>query len=155
MKQKKKFKKNILMISSSGGHFEQLNMLRNLKVSYNLIYVTEKTKYHTNANHYLLQTGRNDIGFILFSFLNLIISIILLIKYRPKYIITTGAAVAIPIAITGYFFKVKLIFIETIARVNDSTKTANLLYRYSDLFIVQWKELLEIFPNAEYGGSIY
>ena len=29
------------------------------------------------------------------------------------------------------------------------------MYKIADLFIVQWKELLNIYPNAVYGGGIF
>ena len=43
-------KKNlkICLISSSGGHFEQLKMLKQLKTKYDIYIVTEKTEYKEN-----------------------------------------------------------------------------------------------------------
>ncbi len=39
-------KKKICLISSSGGHFEQLLMLRKLSEEFEIFIVTEKTKYN-------------------------------------------------------------------------------------------------------------
>ena len=49
------------MIASSGGHFEQLLMLTNLKKDFDLFYVTEKTQYTCNEdnNYYIHQVNRN------------------------------------------------------------------------------------------------
>ena len=41
-------KKKICLISSSGGHFEQLLMLRKLSNQNDIFIVTEKTKYNKN-----------------------------------------------------------------------------------------------------------
>ncbi len=51
-------------------------------------------------------------------------------------------------------FNKKLIYIETIANVTTRTRTGNFIYKHADLFIVQWEELLTVYPEAVYGGSI-
>ena len=43
-------KKKICLISSSGGHFEQLLMLRKLSEEFEIFIVTEKTKYNMLQN---------------------------------------------------------------------------------------------------------
>ena len=35
------------------------------------------------------------------------------------------------------------------------SKTGSIVYKFADLFIVQWKEMLELYPNAVYGGWIF
>ena len=45
--------------------------------------------------------------------------------------------------------------IETFANKNKKTATGRLIYPIADLFIVQWKEMLKLYPKATYGGSIY
>lgn len=77
------------------------------------------------------------------------------VKEKPDLVITTGTMVAIPLAIYSKMFNKKLIYIETYARVYDGTKAGKLMYKYADLFIIQWESLKEIYPNAIYGGSIY
>ncbi len=58
-------------------------------------------------------------------------------------------------AFLAKLFGKKLIYIESFARVYDGSKTGKLLYKYADLFIVQWESLKEVYPKAIYGGSIY
>lgn len=153
MKNNKKVK--ICLISSSGGHYEQLKMLRELEVSNDVVWITEKTEYTSKANYYLLQTGTKDKMFPIKMIVNFISSLYIYIKEKPDYIITTGTMVVIPLAIIGKVFKKKLIYIETFARVHDGTKAGKLMYKYADLFIIQWESLKKIYPNAIYGGSIY
>ena len=88
-------------------------------------------------------------------FINLIYAFIIFIKERPTHIISTGAITVVPFALIAKLFNVKIIFIETFARTNDKTKTGEFMYKIADLFIVQWESLLEIYPDAVYGGSIY
>ena len=49
----------------------------------------------------------------------------------------------------------KIIYIETFANSKTKTATGTLLYTFADVFIVQWEEMLELYPNAIYGGWIY
>ena len=57
--------------------------------------------------------------------------------------------------IMGKIFGSKIIYIETFANRNKKTATGKLIYKIADLFIVQWEEMLELYPKAVYGGSIY
>lgn len=79
----------------------------------------------------------------------------ILFKNPAEVVITTGAAVAVPICIYAKIFGKKVIYIESMARITSPSKTGLLMYKIADLFIVQWKELLDFFPKAVYGGSIY
>lgn len=145
----------ICLISSSGGHYEQLKMLKKLETEYDVFWVTEKTTYTSKADYYMTQTGLNDKFYMLRMFGNLIKSIKIWFIERPDYVITTGTMVAIPMSLLAKLFKKKLIYIESFARVTNGSKTGDLLYKYADIFIVQWESMKEVYPNAIYGGSLY
>ena len=49
----------------------------------------------------------------------------------------------------------KIIYIESFARVDNASLTGKLFYKIADVFIVQWEELLKIYPKAIYGGGIF
>ena len=57
--------------------------------------------------------------------------------------------------VLGKILGSKIIYIETFANRNTKTATGKLIYRFADLFIVQWEEMLELYPKAVLGGSIY
>ncbi|WP_418822840.1 hypothetical protein [Phocaeicola plebeius] len=44
---------------------------------------------------------------------------------------------------------------ESFAKINDKSKTGELVYKFADKFYVQWPEMLEIYPKAEYHGTVY
>jgi len=52
-------------------------------------------------------------------------------------------------------FGAKVIFIETFANMKTRTVAGNLIYKFADLFIVQWESMLEVYPKAVYGGWIF
>lgn len=157
-----KKKKKICLISSSGGHYEQLLMLKSLEEVSNLYIVTEKTKYkneyenNENNNEYLIeQINRREKLFILKLIKVFFQSLLIYIKEKPDVIISTGALCSIPTFFIGKIFKKKLIFIESFAKTQSPTMTGKIMYRIADVFIVQWKEMKNIYPDAVYLGSIY
>lgn len=147
--------KKICLVSSSGGHYEQLKMLKPLEEKYEVIWITEKTEYSSKADYYLIQTGMKDKRFIYKMIRNMAYSINVWVKEKPDYVITTGTMVAIPLAFLAKIMNKKLIYIETFARVYDGTKAGKLMYKFADLFIYQWEPLSEVYPKGKFGGSIY
>ncbi|EFU74867.1 hypothetical protein HMPREF9088_0292, partial [Enterococcus italicus DSM 15952] len=55
-------KKKICLIASSGGHYEQLLMLKLLHRDYSIFFVTEKTKYSNSEEdkYYIKQVNRKE-----------------------------------------------------------------------------------------------
>ena len=157
---KKNKKKKVCLISSSGGHFEQLLMLKKLDEKYNIFIVTEKTKYNKNdkkINYYISQVNRKEKTFLPRMILILIKSLYIFIKERPDVIISTGVLSAIPMLFIGHIFHKKVVYIESFAKINSPTMTGNLIYKkhIADEFYVQWETMLEFYPNAIYKGGIY
>lgn len=145
----------ICLVSSSGGHYEQLRMLKKLEEKYDIFFITEKTDYKMEADYFLPQTGSNDKKFIFKMLLNTVQSLKIWIKEKPDVVITTGTVVAIPLSFLAKITGRKLVYIETFARVYDGTKAGKLMYKFADLFIIQWETLENIYPDAVYAGSIY
>ena len=75
-------------------------------------------------------------------------SIILFIRIKPDVIVTTGTHTVVPICFFGKIFKRKIIYIETYANITKKTLTGIILYPISDLFIVQWREMKNLYPKA-------
>lgn len=151
--------KKICFIASTGGHFEQLMMLKPLMNKYDSFIVTEKTEYSVTKGdtklYYLKQVNRNEKAFTIKMISNSIKAMKIFLKERPDIIISTGALATIPMCIIAKVFRKKLIFIESFAKVNSPTLTGKLLYKFADQFYVQWEEMLKIYPKAIYKGGIY
>ena len=147
--------KKICLVSASGGHFEQLSRLKPLLDKYDGFVVTEKTDFMSNADYYVSQTGIGEKGLIrntikLFSEVRKICK-----KEKPDYVVTTGTYISLPFMVYCKLHRKKLIYVETFARITDTTKAGRFMYNFADLFIYQWKELEEFYPKGVYGGSIY
>lgn len=157
---KKNKKKKICLISSSGGHFEQLLMLKKLEEYYDVFVTTEKTKYNKNdkkINHYVSQVNRKEPLFIFKMFCIFIKSLYIFVVERPDAIISTGVLAAIPMLFIGHFFRKKVIYIESFAKITSPTMTGNLIYKkkIADRFYVQWESMKEFYPDAICLGGIY
>jgi len=96
------------------------------------------------------------IAVLLTAFANLFQLIRIFWIERPSILFSTGAEIAIPAFYIGkIFFRTKLIFLESLARVNALSYTGRLLYPIVDLFLVQWPELLKKAGHkAIYGGRL-
>lgn len=75
-------------------------------------------------------------------------------KYKPAVIISTGSYIAVPLFWWGKLYGAKLIFIESNAMVYSKTVTGKLVGWMSDKVIVQWPEMLKVYPKAEYWGVL-
>ena len=155
--------KKVLFIASTGGHLSELMQLKSLFEYYDYHIITEKTKStislknkYLNRINFLVYGTKDKILVYPFKFFyNIILSLIYLFKVKPEYIITTGTHTAVPICYIAKIFGSKIIFIETFANRKAKTLSGKIVYPIADLFIVQWKEMLELYPKAIYGGMIY
>ncbi|GFK23621.1 MAG: polysaccharide biosynthesis protein [Tetragenococcus koreensis] len=149
--------KKICLISSSGGHFEQLLTLKKLKKNFDIYVVTEKTDYFekTKGVYYIQQVNRREKIFLFRMVIVFFQSLRIFIKEKPDVIISTGALSVIPTFLIGKLFGKKLIFIESFAKISTPTLTGKFVYRFVDKFFIQWAELKKIYPDAICLGSIY
>lgn len=154
---KKKIK--ICFAASTGGHFEQLMMLKPIMSVSDSFILTEKTQYSVKNDDkevvYLHQVNRKERWWIIYLLVNAFKSLYIFIKHRPDVVICTGALAMLPMCLIAKLFGKKLIFIESFAKVTSPTETGKFLYKFADRFYVQWESMLEIYPNAVYLGGIY
>ena len=154
-----KIMKKICFAASSGGHLEEISRLGELAKNHDSFLVTERgdfqeTKICDKVIH-VSQINRKELLFPL-KFIGLTIhSFLILWKEKPDCIVSTGALATFPICVWGKLMHKKIVYIESFARVDEPSLTGKLMYRFADLFIVQWKEMLDFFPNAVYAGGVF
>lgn len=152
-------KKRACFIASSGGHWEELMCLKEIANDYDTFYVTEEggqVKDSEMKNIYTLpQINRHEKKFVVHFAKLFFKAIKILEKEKPDFVITTGALIAFPFCIIGKMRGSKVIYIESFARVNNRSLTGRLVYPFADLFLVQWKSLLQFYPKAKYVGGIF
>lgn len=75
-------------------------------------------------------------------------------RARPDVILANGPSLAVPAALLGKLLGARIIWVETASRVYDISASARLVYRFADLFFVQWPQLQEKYPKAIYAGRL-
>lgn len=152
-------RKKVCFAASSGGHFEQLSMLKPLMDEYDSFVVTEKTAYKATIKgekmYYLHQVNRKELTLLIWMIVNAIKSLKMVIIEKPDVIITTGVLAMIPLSLLVKLFGGKLIYIESFAKISSPTETGKFLYKYADQFYVQWEQMKKFYPDAVYLGGIY
>lgn len=168
-------KNNVVMFAASvGGHYKEMMGLRNLFPLYDSILVTDNK---AAANQPEIRDEFRSVEFAnamsdrrermagniekgtrwtaVNAYLKMFIQCVRIIrKYKPAVIISTGSYIAVPLFWCGKFYGAKLIFIESNAMVFSKTLTGKLVGWLSDKVIVQWPEMLNVYPKAEYWGVL-
>lgn len=152
-------KKRICLCSSSGGHFEQLMMLKPLTEEYDSFVVTEKLDYEVKVGNvpvkYVLAINRTDKLFFLKFIYSIVESFFIVLTNKPDFIISTGALAAVPLMFWTKIFGGKVIYIESFAKINSPNISGKIAYKFADQFYIQWESLRKFYPNAINKGGIY
>ena len=146
----------LCFVSSSGGHWEQLQKLKPLADKYEGFFVTERTRFEEPlAKYFMIQTDLKDKLMPFKMLRNSVVALYIWVKERPDFVITTGTMVAYPFYLLAILFHKKFVFIETFGRANMPTVAGKCMEKHSDLFIVQWETQKKFYKKAVYGGCLY
>lgn len=147
-------KLKICLACSAGGHLTELLQLEEAFSGYDRFIVTflrEDTAKLAGRVYYLIDPKRNPLK----ALVNFFQSLRVVLKERPRVVITTGAGVVVPLCFIAKLLGSKIIYIESFARITSRSLSGVLLYPIADLFFVQWKELLSKYGSkAQYGGTV-
>ena len=143
----------ICLVCSHGGHLSEILQLMEAFEGHETFFITyDSPRTRKLERRYLLRNiGKNP--FLMAHTFLLTFSILL--KERPKLIVSTGSEIAIPAFYLAKLFRIKTIFIESWTRVDRPTGTGKIVYPVSDIFLVQWERLLSKYGGkARYEGAI-
>lgn len=164
---------SVLFACNQGGHFSQMMALRELFSKYYSILVTDNSRA-TKSLPYLKDvdlvevvegeaTKRKEIkesdSASRLAFIGVYIQMFFACRkiwkrYKPKVIISTGSNIAVPLFIIGKLGGSKIIYIETRAKVYARSMTGILVRYIADQIYVQWPEMLKLYPEAKYCGTL-
>lgn len=145
----------ILLVASPGGHLLQMLALEPAWRDWDRTWVTLRSPDVS----YLLRdekvvyghgpTARNVKNF----FRNLRAAARVLRERDPTVIVSTGAGLALPFFVLGKLQRRKLVYVESITRVEKLALTGRLVYPLADSFFVQWESLGGL-RRARFHGSV-
>ncbi|KAI9292592.1 UDP-N-acetylglucosamine transferase subunit ALG14 [Neoconidiobolus thromboides FSU 785] len=121
----------------------------------------EYSKYKLYTIPRARQVGQSWITTPFSTFKTLVSCFSILIYEKPEYIFGNGPGSCVPLFLLAKFIstihpksRLKLVYIESFARVNTLSLSGKILYYFTDLFIVQWPNLLKKYPKAKYNGVL-
>jgi UDP-N-acetylglucosamine:LPS N-acetylglucosamine transferase len=144
----------VCVVSSCGGHLTEVRCLlpafQDLAHFYVLNDVALLPRDMQGRTHFITHSER-DWKVLL----NLYEAYRVLRRERPTLILSTGAGPVVPFALVGrLFFGCRIVFVETITRIEAPSLTGRIMYRLAHDFFYQWKSLAPYFPRARSGGPL-
>ena len=146
----------ICLACSPGGHLLQMQQLEGVYKKHDYFFLTFKRGMTAELSKkekvvFVEDSRRSPLRLAKTVFQSLRI----FLRERPDLVIANGGGFVIPFCYIAKLFGKKLVFIESFSRVEIPSASGRLLYRASNLFIVQWKPLLKYYKKVVYGGSIF
>lgn len=142
--------KQVHLVASSGGHLELLAAVAPALADYDLTWVTpdsDRARTLEAAGDRLEPIpfyGRDP--FLLLRHLRRVVPLVA--SEGPRMVVTAGAGPAVPFCLLARLLGGKIVFIETMARVTNSSISGSILSRIASRVIVQWPEMLDVYRGA-------
>lgn len=143
----------ILLVTPSGGH---LSEMRSLAAVY------EHRPHHFVINTPVVQTremkGRTSIISLsqrdLKFFVNMWEAFQIMRREKPGVMLTTGGGFSVAFALIAKVFRIPVVYVETVAKVDVPTVTGRFMYYLADRFFYQWRQLERFFPKGRFIGLV-
>ncbi len=154
--------KTLLVVASAGGHLaEARTVIPSLK-GIRIVLLTERLSgmvpapdEHWHKVYTVPFLGMGSLRLLLFLALATLYFLVVLVRERPQAIFSTGAEIALPAGILGKLFRKRLVFLESLTRLESLSLTGRILLPWADLFLVQHASLARSFgPRVSYWGNI-
>jgi beta-1,4-N-acetylglucosaminyltransferase len=75
-------------------------------------------------------------------------------EHQPDVIVSTGAGLAVPFFLIGRLRRRRLVYVESVTRIETISLSGRLVYPLADRFFVQWPEAARSRRRATYQGSV-
>jgi len=144
----------ITLVCSHGGHLTEMMYLMDAFKGHDVFFITYDNFRTRNLEHrkYLLENIGTSPVKMLKAFLKIGK---ILAKEKPSVVISTGSEIAIPAFVIAKVLGMRTVFIESWCRIKTKSGTGRIVYYLSDLFLVQWPQLLELYGGkAKYVGAV-
>ena len=147
---------DVLFASSAGGHLAQLIQLRPWFERHSRLWITFELPDAVS----LLDAERSVWAFhpttrnIPNLLRNCVLAWRVVRRERPKVIVSSGAAIAVPFFWIGKLFGAKNVYLEVIDRIDSRTLTTRLCSPVTDLIVVQDDAQARLFPGSAVIGRL-
>nr|CAA6828665.1 MAG: Oligosaccharide biosynthesis protein Alg14 like [uncultured Thiotrichaceae bacterium] len=147
-------KKKIFAISSPGGHWIQLTRICNgLEERNQVVYAMPDKLFKAKKDqtvYSVIDVSADDKWKLIPCALQISY---LLLKERPDTIISTGAAPGAVAIMLGKLFRIRTIWVDSIANVQQISRAGRLVQKRADIFLTQWPHLSDD-THIQHQGSV-
>lgn len=148
-------KHRILLVASGGGHWVQLTRLKRAFDGCDTLYATTMSGVATPSGDrpvaYISDASRTEPLKIPVLFFQLIW---LFLKFRPNFVVSTGAGPGLIALRIGKWFGARTVWIDSMANSEALSLSGRLAERYADLWLTQWPHLTELNPKLQFYGRV-
>jgi beta-1,4-N-acetylglucosaminyltransferase len=74
---------------------------------------------------------------------------------RPGVVLSTGAGVAVPFAWIGRLYGARVVFVESLTRIEGLSLSGRMISPIAEQVYVQWPEATEAHPRAVFAGNLF
>ena len=148
---------DVLLVCSTGGHLLELCALEDAWGSLDRLWITfDRPDAHAvlGSERVLFAHGPTNR-----SVKNLVRNMVLawrvLRRARPSALVSTGAGVAVPFAWLARARGVRVVFVESLTRIEGPSLSGRLVAPVADRLYVQWPELLRSMRGSRFVGNIF
>ena len=156
--------KKILAIASGGGHWIQLLRMRPAWNGHHVTYATTMAGLGGSLMEDAMARGQAAPGYVVLPDANrwqkiklvlLILRIaLLLVRVRPDFVVSTGAAHGYFALRIGRLLGAKTIWIDSIANADEMSLSGRLARPHADRWLTQWEHLATPETGAEFEGAV-
>jgi UDP-N-acetylglucosamine:LPS N-acetylglucosamine transferase len=151
----------ICLVSSPGGHLQQLVRFRTALAGHRQVLVTNRNArlggqleparvFHVAD----INEGRGARNPILLIAATLQAARIVIVE-RPFLILSTGAGIAVPFFLLARITRTPSVYVESYTRIDQPSRSGRICRRLAGRYFVQHRELANKLPGARYLGSLY
>lgn len=147
---------DLWLVCSSGGHLLQLVSLQEAWTDCSRVWISNdrsdaRSLLAGEDAHFLPGPFSRDLrAFVR----NLVFALRLVRRHRPRVVVTTGADIAVPVALVARLAGAKIVYVESFTRITTPSLSCRLIAPLAERVYVQWPELLQAMPKARFAGAV-
>jgi UDP-N-acetylglucosamine:LPS N-acetylglucosamine transferase len=146
----------VLLVASSGGHLLELLELADEYAPVTRHWVTfdkpdARALLRGERVTFAYSPTNRHVGNLI---RNACLAVRVLLRTRPRAVITTGAGVGVPFLYAARLLGIRTIYVESLARIEQLSLTGRLVYPVVTQLFVQWPELARRYRRGRYVGAI-
>jgi beta-1,4-N-acetylglucosaminyltransferase len=148
---------DLVLVCSCGGHLLQLVALRESWQRFSRAWVTfDKSDARSLLDGERVFFAHGPTNRSIRNLLrNLAVAWSVIGEVRPKVVVSTGAGIAVPFAWVARLRGARVVYVESLARIEGPSLTYRLIAPVSDRIYVQWPELAAILPRSRFAGNVF